>query len=142
MFGMRKSRLEDSLAEAEAIGRSQAVIEFRLDGTIVKANQNFLDALGYGALSEIEGKHHRIFMPQSDAERADYKEFWARLNRGEYQTGEFKRMRKDGRPVWIQASLQSCSGRSRQGHPGHQVRDRHYRQENEGAGGRGQDGGY
>jgi methyl-accepting chemotaxis protein len=104
MFGMRKSRLEDSLAEAEAIGRSQAVIEFRLDGTIVKANQNFLDALGYGALAEIEGKHHRIFMPQSDAERADYKEFWARLNRGEYQTGEFKRMRKDGRPVWIQAS--------------------------------------
>ena len=104
MFGLRNSRLEDSLAEAEAIGRSQAVIEFRLDGTIVKANQNFLDALGYGALSEIEGKHHRIFMPQSDAERADYKEFWARLNRGEYQTGEFKRIRKDGRPVWIQAS--------------------------------------
>ena len=54
--------------------------------------------------AEIEGKHHRIFMPQSDAERADYREFWARLNRGEYQTGEFKRMRKDGRPVWIQAS--------------------------------------
>jgi len=104
MFGLRKSRLEDFLAEAEAIGRSQAVIEFRLDGTIVKANQNFLDALGYGALAEIEGKHHRIFMPQSDAERADYKEFWTRLNRGEYQTGEFKRTRKDGRPVWIQAS--------------------------------------
>ena len=104
MFGMRKSRLEDSLAEAEAIRCSQAVIEFRLDGTIVKANQNFLDALGYGALAEIEGKHHRIFMPQPDAEGADYKEFWARLNRGEYQTGEFKRIRKDGRPVWIQAS--------------------------------------
>ncbi|MCP3380755.1 PAS domain-containing methyl-accepting chemotaxis protein [Bradyrhizobium sp. CCGUVB4N] len=104
MFGLRKSRLENSLAETEAIARSQAVIEFRLDGTIVKANQNFLDALGYGALSEIEGKHHRIFMQQSDAERADYKDFWARLNRSEYQTGEFKRIRKDGRPVWIQAS--------------------------------------
>ena len=104
MFGMRKSRLEDSLAEAEAIGRSQAVIEFRLDGTIVKANQNFLRCPRLWRARRDQGKTSPDLRAADGAERADYKEFWARLNRGEYQTGEFKRMRKDGRPVWIQAS--------------------------------------
>ncbi|MET4278173.1 MULTISPECIES: PAS domain-containing methyl-accepting chemotaxis protein [unclassified Bradyrhizobium] len=101
MFG-RKSRV-DAQAQIEAIGRSQAMIEFNLDGTIITANKNFLDALGY-RLDEIQGKHHAMFMPADQRESAEYKAFWAALNRGEYQAREFKRIAKGGREVWIEAS--------------------------------------
>jgi methyl-accepting chemotaxis protein len=86
-----------------AIGRSQAVIQFRLDGTIVTANQNFLDAMGY-SLAEIQGKHHSMFVETRERESTAYKDFWGRLNRGEYQAGEFKRIAKGGKEVWILAT--------------------------------------
>ncbi|MHC2623252.1 methyl-accepting chemotaxis protein [Bradyrhizobium huanghuaihaiense] len=101
MFG-RKSR-SDSDAQLAAIGRSQAMIEFNLDGTIITANKNFLDALGY-RLDEIQGKHHSMFVPADQRDNAEYKAFWAALNRGEYQAREFKRIAKGGREVWIEAS--------------------------------------
>ncbi|TCU70217.1 methyl-accepting chemotaxis sensory transducer with Pas/Pac sensor [Bradyrhizobium sp. R2.2-H] len=101
MFG-RKSH-SDAQARLDAIGRSQAMIEFNLDGSIITANKNFLDALGY-RLDEIQGKHHSMFVPPDQRESAEYKAFWAALNRGEYQAREFKRIAKDGREVWIEAS--------------------------------------
>jgi methyl-accepting chemotaxis protein len=101
MFG-RKSR-GDAEAQLAAIGRSQAMIEFKLDGTIITANKNFLDALGY-RLDEIQGKHHSMFVPADQRDNAEYKAFWAALNRGEYQAREFKRIAKDGHEVWIEAS--------------------------------------
>ena len=101
MFG-RKSQV-DAQARLDAIGRSQAMIEFNLDGTIITANKNFLDALGY-RLDEIQGKHHSMFVPADQRDSVEYKAFWAALNRGEYQAREFKRIAKDGREVWIEAS--------------------------------------
>ncbi|MEY9125286.1 methyl-accepting chemotaxis protein [Bradyrhizobium yuanmingense] len=101
MFG-RKSH-GDAQARLDAIGRSQAMIEFNLDGTIITANKNFLDALGY-RLEEIQGKHHSMFVPADQRDSAEYKAFWAALNRGEYQAREFKRIAKDGHEVWIEAS--------------------------------------
>jgi len=101
MFG-RKSR-EDAKAQIEALGRSQAMIEFNMDGTIVTANENFLRALGY-TLEEIKGKHHAMFVPADERDSADYKEFWAALNRGEFRVAEFKRIAKGGREIWIEAS--------------------------------------
>ncbi|MBB4257519.1 MULTISPECIES: PAS domain-containing methyl-accepting chemotaxis protein [unclassified Bradyrhizobium] len=101
MFG-RKSH-SDAQGRLDAIGRSQAMIEFNLDGSIVTANQNFLDALGY-RLDEIQGKHHSMFVPADQRDTAEYKAFWAALNRGEYQAREFKRIAKGGREVWIEAS--------------------------------------
>ncbi|PWE76177.1 histidine kinase [Bradyrhizobium sp. SUTN9-2] len=101
MFG-RKFHT-DAQSRLDAIGRSQAMIEFNLDGTIITANKNFLDALGY-RLEEIQGKHHSMFVPADQRDSAEYKAFWAALNRGEYQAREFKRIAKDGREVWIEAS--------------------------------------
>jgi methyl-accepting chemotaxis protein len=98
-----KSNLQNALAQAAAIGKSQAVIEFNLDGTIITANQNFLSALGY-SLEEIKGKHHRMFVEPAVRDSNDYREFWARLNRGEFQAAQYKRIAKGGREVWIQAS--------------------------------------
>ena len=86
-----------------AIGKAQAVIEFNLDGTILDANENFLTTLGY-RLEEIKGRHHSMFVEQSYRESSAYREFWAKLNRGEYEAGEFKRVGKGGKEVWIQAS--------------------------------------
>ena len=86
-----------------AIGRSQAVIEFGTDGTIITANENFLKALGY-TLGEIQGKHHSMFVDASEREGAAYREFWAALNRGEFQAAEYKRLGKGGKEIWIQAT--------------------------------------
>jgi methyl-accepting chemotaxis protein len=94
--------LEDA-GQIAAIGRSQAVIAFNLDGTIVSANENFLRTMGY-ALDEIRGKHHSMFVVSSERDSATYHEFWARLNRGEYQAGEFKRIAKGGKEIWIIAT--------------------------------------
>jgi methyl-accepting chemotaxis protein len=93
----------DALAQAAAISRSQAVIEFKMDGTIITANKNFLDATGY-RLDEIQGKHHQMFVASVERESAAYREFWARLGRGEFQSAEYKRIGKGGREIWIQAS--------------------------------------
>lgn len=90
-------------AQLAAISRSQAMIEFDMDGTIRTANKNFLDALGY-RLEEIQGKHHSMFVPADQRESADYRAFWAALNKGDFQAAEFKRIGKGGREVWIEAS--------------------------------------
>jgi len=93
----------DSAGQIAAIGKSQAVIEFRMDGTILAANENFLKAMGY-TLDEIKGKHHSMFVNEADGQSSAYKEFWAKLNRGEYQAAEYKRVGKGGKEIWIQAS--------------------------------------
>ncbi len=89
--------------QISAINKSQAVIEFNLDGTIVTANENFLAATGY-SLPEIQGQHHRMFVEPQHSSSSEYQEFWARLKRGEFVSGEFCRIGKGGREVWIQAS--------------------------------------
>jgi methyl-accepting chemotaxis protein len=104
MFSWRNSTVaRDALAQAAAISESQAVIEFNLDGTIITANENFLKAVGY-TLPEIKGKHHGMFVESSERESAAYREFWAKLNRGEYQAAEYKRVGKGGKEIWIEAS--------------------------------------
>jgi methyl-accepting chemotaxis protein len=99
----QKLKAADYAGQIEAIGKSQAVIEFRMDGTVLNANENFLSALGY-SLQEIQGKHHGMFVPPQLRDGADYREFWAALNRGEFQSGEYQRLGKGGREIWIQAS--------------------------------------
>ncbi len=86
-----------------AINRSQAVAEFKLDGTILTANDNFLRLMGY-TLEEIQGRHHSLFVDEAYRQSSEYRDFWARLARGEFHTGEFKRVGKGGREVWLQAS--------------------------------------
>jgi methyl-accepting chemotaxis protein len=102
MFSQSKSVQRDAVAQAAAISKSQAVIEFNMDGSIITANENFLKTLGY-TLPEIQGKHHSMLVEPSTRESAEYRAFWAALNRGEYQAGEYKRIGKGGREVWIQA---------------------------------------
>ena len=87
----------------DALSRAQAVIEFNLDGTIITANDNFLNAMGY-TLDEIKGRHHSMFADASYARSPEYREFWAKLGRGEFDAGEYKRLGKGGKEVWIQAS--------------------------------------
>ena len=104
MFNLqRKASLQNALAQAAAINKSQAVIEFNLDGTIITANQNFLAALGY-SLEEIKGKHHSMFVDPAKRDGGEYREFWASLNRGEFQAAQYRRIGKGGKKVWIQAS--------------------------------------
>ena len=98
-----KSRRDEDAAKLHAIDQTQAVIEFGTDGCIQNANQIFLQAMGY-RLDEIVGRHHRIFVVEDDRDGPRYREFWLKLNRGEYQTGEFKRIVKDGREIWLQAT--------------------------------------
>ena len=86
-----------------ALDRSQGVIEFRPNGEILTANENFLNLMGYDE-QEIVGKHHRIFVEKEYANSLEYKDLWANLNRGEFQAGEFKRYTSNGEEVWIQAS--------------------------------------
>jgi methyl-accepting chemotaxis protein len=99
----RKLRGANFAGQIDAISKSQAVIEFDLDGNILTANDNFLKTLGY-SLSEIKGRHHSMFVAQETRDGADYRAFWAALRRGEYQSGEYQRVGKGGRQVWIQAS--------------------------------------
>ena len=93
----------DYSGQIAAINKSQAVIEFSMDGTIQGANENFLRLLGY-TLDEVKGRHHSMFVEEAYRLSAEYREFWAKLNRGEYQSAEYKRMGKGGKEAWIQAS--------------------------------------
>ena len=86
-----------------AIDRSQAVIEFDLQGQVLAANDNFLHLMNYSA-ADIVGRHHRMFVQASDASSQAYLDFWEQLGRGEFKSGEFKRLGRDGREVWIQAT--------------------------------------
>ena len=104
MFGFsNKANNDSALAQAAAIGKSQAVIEFKLDGTIVTANENFLNAMGY-SLDEIRGKHHSMFVEPAHRHSAEYKAFWEKLGRGEYDSGQYRRIGKGGKEIWILAS--------------------------------------
>jgi methyl-accepting chemotaxis protein len=93
----------EARGKVAAIDRAQAVIEFDLEGRVLTANPNFLAVLGYG-LDEIRGKHHRIFCDPEYTATDAYATFWERLAAGEFQTGEFRRIRRDGEDVWIQAT--------------------------------------
>ena len=93
----------DYSGQINAISQSQAVIEFNMDGTIIQANDNFLNTVGY-SLEEVQGKHHRIFAEPSYAQSAEYAQFWDKLNTGEFDSGRYKRIGKGGKEVWIQAS--------------------------------------
>lgn len=93
----------DNEGQVAAISRSQAVIQFEVDGTIITANENFLNAVGY-SLNEIKGQHHSIFMPREDAASPEYKQFWKDLADGQYQSNEYCRVGKNGDEIWIQAS--------------------------------------
>ena len=88
----------------DAIHRAQAVIEFDANGTVVRANDNFLRAMDYTSADQIVGKHHRIFVDRSYAESDDYDQFWTQLRAGHFQAGEFQRRDRRGRRVWIAAS--------------------------------------
>lgn len=90
-------------SQINAIERAQAVIEFDLDGTIQRANKNFLSLMGYNA-QEVEGKHHKIFVDPQEAKSPAYATFWQNLRDGQYQTAEFRRITKDGSSVWIHAT--------------------------------------
>ncbi|MFZ2869313.1 methyl-accepting chemotaxis protein [Zavarzinia sp.] len=114
---------EDAGAKAEtvdiqrlyrSIDRSQAVIEFTLDGTILKANENFLSLFGY-SLDEVVGRHHRMFADPAFAQSAAYGEFWARLRSGTFNAGQYKRVGRGGKELWLQASYNPVLDEN--GHP-------------------------
>lgn len=89
--------------QLEAINKSQAVIEFAMDGTILDANDNFLALMGY-RLDEVKGRHHSMFVEENYKVSDEYQLFWRNLNRGEFNVAEFKRLGKHGKEVWIQGS--------------------------------------
>ncbi|MBN9000871.1 MAG: PAS domain-containing protein, partial [Rhizobiales bacterium] len=96
-------RPNDLASKFAALDKSQAIIEFDPEGTILAANENFLSVIGY-RLDEIRGKHHSMFVDPAERDSGVYREFWAALKRGEFQSREFKRIAKGGREIWIQAS--------------------------------------
>jgi methyl-accepting chemotaxis protein len=96
-------------AKLAALNQSNAVIEFNLDGTILTANENFLQTTGY-TLADLQGQHHSLFVDPSSRDHHDYKEFWQRLREGEYQAGRYKRFGKGGREIWIEASYNPLLG--------------------------------
>jgi methyl-accepting chemotaxis protein len=104
------SDLQDLRGQVAAIHRSNAVIEFALDGTILTANENFMKTLGY-TLAEIQGKHHSMFVDTVYRQSPEYRLFWERLGRGEFDAGQYKRIGKGGKEVWIQASYNAILDR-------------------------------
>lgn len=100
----QKVKSADLEGQITAIGKSQAVVELGMDGKILTANDNFLKTLGYSLLKDIQGKHHNMFVEAAERTSTAYRDFWARLARGEAQSAEYKRIGKDGKTVWLQAS--------------------------------------
>jgi methyl-accepting chemotaxis protein len=98
-----KLKSAEDAGKIDAISRSQAMIEFKPDGTIITANENFLNALGY-TQAEIAGKHHRMFCDPDYVKSAEYGTFWQQLEQGEFYSDEFKRIGKGGKEIYIQAS--------------------------------------
>ncbi|OJF92841.1 hypothetical protein AX761_20555 [Rhizobium sp. 58] len=97
------SLTSDSSAIQAALNKSQAIIEFDMKGKILTANANFCRAMGY-ELSEIQGQHHSLFIDPADAASPDYRAFWERLNKGELDQRQYRRIGKGGREIWIEAS--------------------------------------
>ncbi len=98
-----KTDVAEMQAKLDAMSKSQGIIEFNMDGTVITANENFLNVLGY-TLDEAIGVHHRNFCEESYARSNAYRQFWEKLNRGEFAAGEFKRLAKGGREIYIQAT--------------------------------------
>jgi diguanylate cyclase (GGDEF)-like protein/PAS domain S-box-containing protein len=98
-----KLRQADHQGQIAAIHKSQSVVAFNVDGTILDANDNFLDLTGY-RLSQVIGRHHSMFVSPEEQEGEAYGKFWQALATGQYQAGEFKRVGRDGREIWLQAS--------------------------------------
>lgn len=108
MFNFLKRQQEGfdsrtSAAITEALDRSHAVIEFTPQGQIVNANQNFLSAMQY-SLSDIVGQHHSMFVDAKERESRDYRQFWSSLARGDFKQSEYKRLKKSGEVIWLQAT--------------------------------------
>jgi len=97
------SQEAETRSKLAALDRAMAVIEFDLSGNVLVANDNFLKVMGYGA-GELKGKQHRLFCEPSLVNSAEYSDFWRRLNAGEFFSGQFKRLAKNGRVVWLEAS--------------------------------------
>ncbi|RJG05126.1 methyl-accepting chemotaxis protein [Noviherbaspirillum cavernae] len=102
-LGGRSNRQADLRGQLAAISKAQAVIEFRLDGTILHANENFLNSVGY-RLEELQNQHHSMLVEPSERESQQYRQFWQKLRRGEYDEGLYKRIGKHGNEIWIQAT--------------------------------------
>ena len=95
----------------KAIGRAFALIEFSPDGKVITANENFCKIVGY-ELAEIKGQHHSMFVEAGYAAKPEYRDFWNKLARGEFNAGEFKRIGKGGKEIWLQASYDPMLNRS------------------------------
>ncbi|CEJ14246.1 Biofilm dispersion protein BdlA [bacterium YEK0313] len=104
-----KRKARDEAGQIAAIHRSQAVIAFAMDGTVLEANDNFLDVMGYRR-DEVVGQNHRMFVARDEASGPDYQAFWDALRRGEHQAAEYRRYGKDGREVWIRATYNPVIG--------------------------------
>lgn len=100
MFGLNFSSGSNAKAILEALNHSLGIIEFSADGKVLSANENFCKIMGY-SLSEIKGRHHSLFIEFNYAHSTEYKAFWAKLKRGEYDAQEYKRIGKGGKEVWI-----------------------------------------
>ena len=110
---LRWGRSAELQARFEALDRSQAVIEFDLDGTVLDANANFLSVMGY-TLDEVRGKHHRMFVEPAEQNSEEYRRFWETLRAGDFHADQFKRIAKGGREVWIEATYNVILGRDGQ----------------------------
>jgi len=98
-----KVRANEHAGLVNAMDKSQAVVEFDMAGHVINANENFLAVMGY-ELSDIQGEHHRVFCEDDYAASLEYRKFWQKLNRGEFDCGRYKRIGNNGKVVWIQAS--------------------------------------
>ncbi|MFC5068736.1 methyl-accepting chemotaxis protein [Flaviflagellibacter deserti] len=110
MLGRGNGGAADQKAKLAALDRVQAVIEFDLNGTILMANDNFLGAVGY-SLDEIKGKHHSMFVEPAYRDSQEYKGFWTKLRRGDFEAAQYKRIAKGGREIWIEASYNPILGK-------------------------------
>ena len=106
---VREEVVANYKGQIEAINRSQMMIEFKMDGAIIKANTNYLKVFGY-SVADIDGQNYNIFIPDDDKTTPEYHSFWAGLRAGNFQSGEFRRIGKDGREVWIEASYNPILG--------------------------------
>lgn len=104
-----KLKNADYEGKIAALNRAQAIIEFELDGTIITANQNFTNTVGY-SLDEIVGQHHSLFVDADYGKTDDYKTFWDELGSGEFKAGEYQRIGKDGNKIWLQATYNPILG--------------------------------
>ena len=111
--GRHVNEMAEMLRQMAEINKSQAIIEFKPDGSIVTANAKFLHTMGY-SLDELRGQHHRVFVDSAYANTAEYRDFWTRLGRGEVVGGEFKRIGKGGKDVWLQATYNPIQDRNGQ----------------------------